>query len=168
MANHGEIGCRFNNFISLSNPQRKEFVRSNGILRPISLPNSHRKRFYGYTTKKDSIIEIYEMPDFSTANHSPQPIFQIIPVWAYSDNPFLDTSGSLYGIAKVHGVILTNTIIRLYYKPNGFFIAETRSDPNGAFHFDLLEVGKPYYTVIAYKNGSNALIADAVSPVKTV
>lgn len=110
---------------------------------------------------------IIGFPDFIT-REATNNIFQKIATWAYSTNTFLDTSGSLYGTAKVHGQIWANTIIRLYYRPNGFLIQSDLSDDLGKFHFDFLEVGKPYYTVVAFKDGKNALIADSVSPIKTI
>jgi len=90
-------------------------------------------------------------------------------VWSRAFNVLnVDTTGSISGTVKVNNVAVPNTLVRIYFKENGFYINEIYTDGNGAFKFDFLEVGKPYYTVIAYVSQYNTLVYEDVKPKITI
>jgi len=94
---------------------------------------------------------------------------QAIGAWGYTERP-LDTLGSIVGTVKVEGALRTGMLVRLYYKTNGILIASTKTDVNGRFRFDFLEIGKPLYTVLSFNldESFNAVVMDGVSPVPTL
>lgn len=101
-----------------------------------------------------------------TVNNSPYGLLKLVATWAYtSSNMFPNTTGKITGTVKVEGVLWANIEVRLYYKPNGFFIGYTRTNDLGEFAFYNLEVGAPLYYVIASKDTFNAVVMDSIAPV---
>jgi len=101
------------------------------------------------------------------ATRSSVPQIQHIPYWEYDPTgPNLKyTLGSIAGAFDIPGEDVFNMLVRLFYKPNGTCIKTVRTDSGGNFRFDFLEFGKPYYTVIGYREGYNAIVFDDVVPV---
>jgi hypothetical protein len=120
-----------------------------GIYTPIYSPNTGLANVANFSVVETLVTNLY----------------QLIPTWAYSDNDFMDTTGYIEGIVKFNGLAYEGAIVRLYYEPNGFFIDYRITGPSGAYRFDFLETGKPYYTVIGYIAGYEAIKYNNVIPI---
>lgn len=94
---------------------------------------------------------------------------RILPIWTLISTPEVhkvDTTGRITGTVEIGTNLITDAMVRLYYKASGGLIEEKRTDALGTFRFDLLETDKPYYTVIAYVPQYNAQIYDSIAPKK--
>jgi len=124
------------------------------------------RRFVGLGTEstlKNAVGKINKLPQSS-----------ILAVWGfdYLNNTreklkFPDLSGHIQGTVKVEGVLRKDIIVRLYYIPNGLFIASTLTNSLGEFRFNNLEVGKDLYDVYAYVEAEsfNAVVFHKIRPV---
>ena len=79
-----------------------------------------------------------------------------------------NVDGYIEGTVTVSGTVWPNVKVRLYYNVDGLLIDITKSDENGYFRFNTLEIGKSYYTVVAFKEGFNAIIYDRVPAAGTL
>lgn len=110
---------------------------------------------------------LYAAPNFNVKNGGVAGR-HFTPIWSnYLSNPiYVDATGYIAGVVKLEGVVQKNTLVKLYYEPNGKYVSETITDANGLFIFRGLEVGQPYYTVLAYKNNYNVLSKANIRPKK--
>lgn len=113
---------------------------------------------YKYHT---DIVHIYDFPEFSTVDTS-NTFIRRSPSYV-AGNIRTNMYGVISGVVRVEGVLWPNALVRLYYNIDGMPISYTYTDENGAFYFNYLEVGKSYYSVIAYKDGFNALIYNEIT-----
>jgi hypothetical protein len=120
-------------------------------------------------SERIAIQPILTPPPVTFNTFSPNIGVQAIGIWGYTERP-LDTLGSIVGTVKVEGGLRTDMLVRLYYKTTGILIASTKTDANGSFRFDFLEVGKPLYTALSFNldESFNAVVMDGISPVPTL
>lgn len=90
------------------------------------------------------------------------------PTYFYDESSlFTYTEGYIEGFVTVSGIAWPNVVVRLYYNVDGLLISSTKSDDTGYFRFNMLEYNKDYYTVLAYKDGFNAIVYDGVKARRT-
>lgn len=139
----------------------KKIFDTTTITIPVTLTSTSKTLNYNHS---------FFTPEAFNTKYGVIEIKQFTPVWNdYLINPiYTDATGYISGVVLLDGQPVINTTVRLFYNVNGKFISETKTNENGEFTFLNLEVGKPYYTVIAYNNGYNNLIKNAISPKKVV
>lgn len=78
----------------------------------------------------------------------------------------IDISGTLSGTVEVSSVLQANSIVTLYYRPNGKFIARVLTNSSGIWSVPNLDKSvDDYYAVAQTETNNNALIFDKLTPV---
>lgn len=91
------------------------------------------------------------------------------PIPTFSDTfedryKFAMCSGKISGIVKVEGAPIAGCTVRLYYRKNGLYVAQTETDAVGYYEFLFLDVGSQF-TVIAFQDTWNAVVLDSITPI---
>lgn len=89
-----------------------------------------------------------------------------IATWAYSNNYFIPTDSTITGTVRENITPIPYCDVYIYFKENGFLIANTKTDINGNFSFNALDStnisgsDNERYFIVAQPDGYNAKISD--------
>lgn len=110
-------------------------------------------------------------PPLAPVRHS-DAFVRSLPTWTYTTNAALiqtPANGALSGVVKESAVPVAYALVRLYWRPSGDLIAQTKTGVNGAFSFVNLDPTTNNYYVVALDPDSgvqyNAIIFDRLTPV---
>lgn len=77
----------------------------------------------------------------------------------------IPVNGAISGTVVVSGAPVSYCIVRLYWRPTGQLIEQTKADIFGAFSFSDLNPDSNNYYVLAITDDHNAIIFDTITPV---